>query len=162
MPLFPQFLASTCTPVPMCGKPKLKEEEKSCGDVGGRKLMPWLCCLRGGGMRVCQLDIAPWVPHNSCAGPLPWQTLVGKTAKPLPKRVYAVMAAVQLNIDEEPEMSSSFSSPALTQTLSPPYTRAQGTKISLEIPSTTLIPMCCHLLCARLWYMPSWRAMLFL
>lgn len=48
MLLILQFLASTCTPVPMRGKPKLKGEEKSCGDVGGRRLMPWLCCLRGG------------------------------------------------------------------------------------------------------------------
>lgn len=48
MPLILQFLAPTCTPVPMHGKPKLKREENPCGDVGGRRLMPWLCCLRGG------------------------------------------------------------------------------------------------------------------
>lgn len=77
-------------------------------------------------------------------------------------RVYAVMAAVQLNIEEGPEMPPSFSSPALSQTLSPLYTRAQGTKIFLEITSTTLLPPCCHLLCAGLWYTPSRRAMLFL
>lgn len=72
------------------------------------------------------------------------------------------MVAVQLSIEEEPEMPPGFSSPALSQTLSPPYIRAQGTTISLEIPSTILLLLCCHLLCSRLWYTPSRRAMLFL
>jgi len=86
----------------------------------------------------------------------------GETAKPLVIRVYAVMAAVQLNIEEEPEMPPSFSSPALRQTLSAPHTEAQGTKLSLEVPSMTLLPLCCCLLSARLWYMSLQRAMLFL
>lgn len=154
MPLILQFLASTCTLVPMRGKPKLKGEEKSCGDVGGRMLTPWLYYLRGG-----------WcgggsVGHSTLGAPelMCWPFALadvggeGETAKPLLIRVYSVMAAVQLNIEEEPEMPPSFSSPALSQTLSPPYTRARGTKISLKIPSMTLLPLCCQLLCARLIY----------
>lgn len=86
----------------------------------------------------------------------------GERVEPLLIRIYAVVAAVQLNIEEEPEMPPSFSRPALSQIPSPPYTSAQGTKISLEIPGTALLLLCCHLLSSRLWYTPSWTAMLFL
>lgn len=76
----------------------------------------------------------------------------GERVEPLMIRIYAVVAAVQLNIEEEPEMHPSFSRPALSQIPSPTYTSVQGTKISLEIPSTTLLLLCCHLLSAGLWY----------
>lgn len=34
--------------------------------------------------RVGRLDIEPWVPHDSRAGPLPWQVLEGDAAGPFP------------------------------------------------------------------------------
>lgn len=72
------------------------------------------------------------------------------------------MAATQLKTEEEPEMPSSFSGPFLGQIMSPLYSRTQGAKISLEIPSMTLLPLCCPLLCRKLWYTASRRAILFL
>lgn len=71
----------TCTPIPMHGKPKLEGEEEPWGGSRREKVDALVVLALG---RVGRLDVEPWVPHNSRAGPLPWQVLEGEAARPFP------------------------------------------------------------------------------
>lgn len=100
------------------GIPGLEGKKESCGGVGRRRLMPWLCCVWGGqcegGLVECSVSGALCLPHQ----PLALLDAGRRLMSPFQQGLCCGGSA-QLITEEEPEIPPSSSSPALRQTASP-------------------------------------------
>lgn len=127
----------TCTPTPACGEPRLEGKRRSCGGVGRGRLMPWLCCPRGGR---CEGGLYAVSLVAFCLGGC-WQ---GGWQTPS-NRAHAVVAAAQFITEEEPEVPPSFSSPAWDRLHLLPTAGPRGQRSPWKFPAW--LSSCCVAIC---------------